>query len=379
MIVYKINNDTNFSKICKEIGPEKAGEILMAKKSRLNYFYIKNIKAPAANILKQDALSIGAELVCARGVITGQNSTNALLIANDKQVEILTKKEAIQDFGLKELSKFLKNSFTYPKKPEIMGVTNLNEDSFNPQSRADKNSAIKRIISHIDEGASYIDLGGVSSRPGSSYCGSKEEFARIQSVIEEIYRLNLHEKAKFSLDSFDERCLEFALDHGFKMINDITGDTSLAKLASKYDAEYTLMHMQGEPENMQDDPIYDDLIAQIDQFFSEKIAECEALGCRKIVLDVGIGFGKSASDNLYLIKHLEHFLHFAYPLFVGASRKSVIGKYTGANIEDRLPGSLYLHQKAYENGATIIRTHDVKEHVQMFKMDEVYQNLGVSW
>ncbi|QKF64888.1 dihydropteroate synthase [Campylobacter corcagiensis] len=379
MKIYKVNKDTNFTEICNIIKPEKMGEILMSKKANLNFFFIKNIKAAAANILKQDALSIGAELVCNQSVILGDDSTQALLIANDKQVEILAKKEALQDFGLKNLAKFLKQNFKKPKKPEIMGVTNINTDSFNKDSRVDESTAISRILNHIENGASYIDLGGVSSRPGSKYCGSDEEFRRINGVISEIYRQNLYKKAKFSLDSFDERCLKFALDHGFSMINDITGDTSLAKLAASYDAQYCLMHMKGDPTTMQDEPKYDDLIGEIDSFFEEKIAECESYGCKKIVLDVGIGFGKSMADNMYLIKHLEHFLRFGFPLFVGASRKSVIGHYTKAEIKDRLPGSLYLHLKAYENGATIIRTHDVSEHAQMFKMAEVYENLGVNW
>lgn len=379
MKIYKINKDSKFSEICKAIKPQKIGEALMSKKANLNFFFIKDIKAPAANILKQDALSIGADLVCADSVILGGGVSEALLIANDKQVEILAKKEALQDFGLKDLAKFLKQNFVKPQKALIMGVTNINTDSFNKDSRVDENTAISRIKSHIENGASYIDLGGVSSRPGSRYCGSDEEFRRISGVITEIYRLNLHEKAKFSLDSFDERCLKFALDHGFSMINDISGDTNLAKLAARYDAEYCLMHMKGEPTTMQDEPKYDDLIGEIDSFFEEKIAECESYGCKKIVLDVGIGFGKSETDNMYLIKHLEHFLRFGYPLFVGASRKSVIGHFTGAEVKDRLPGSLYLHLKAYENGATIIRTHDVAEHTQMFKMAEIYGNLGVSW
>lgn len=377
MKIFKINNKTNFSEICKSIKPEKVGKKLMQKKANLNFFYIKDLKAPAANILKQDALSIGAELVCEKNAILGQGESNALLIANDKELEILSKKEALQDFGLKELSKFIKKEFLKPKKPEIMGVVNINEDSFNAASRVDTKSGISRIEKQISDGASYIDLGGVSSRPGSKYCGSDEEFRRIKDIVAEIYRLNLHEKAKFSLDSFDEYCLEYALNHGFSFINDITGDTTLCKLAKKYNVTYSLMHMKGGPENMQDDPKYDDLLNEIDEFFKIKLAEIESYGVKDIVLDPGIGFGKSAIDNLFLIKHLEHFLHFNLPLFVGASRKSVINHYFKSEVKDRLPGSLYLHLKAYENGATIIRTHDVYEHAQMFKFHSEMEKLSI--
>lgn len=377
MEIYKINNKTDFEEICKIIQPYEFGVKIMKKKSNLHFFLLKNIKAPAANILKQDALSIGAELVCNKSAILGAGLSTALLIGNDNQIEKLVKKEAMQDFELTKLSSFLKNKFIKPKKPEIMGVVNINEDSFNQESRVNDKTAISRIEKFINDGASYIDLGGVSSRPGSEYCGCKEEFSRIEKTIKEIYRLNLHEKAKFSLDSFDPYCLEFSLNHGFKMINDITADTSLCKLAAKYDAQYCLMHMLGNPKNMQEDPKYDDLIKTIDDFFANKINECLSYGTKNLVLDVGIGFGKSASDNMFLIKHLEHFLHFGYPIFVGASRKSVINTYSKSEVKDRLPGSLYLHLKAFENGATIIRTHDVSEHVQMFKMHKAMSEISL--
>ncbi|MCZ6116435.1 dihydropteroate synthase [Campylobacter ureolyticus] len=377
MKIFKIDNKTNFNEICKFIKPEKIGEKLMKKKSSLNFFFIKDLKDPAANILKQDALSIGAELVCQRSAILGQSVGNALLIANDKQLASLAKKEALQDFGLKDLSKFIKKDFIKPKKPEIMGVVNINEDSFNKASRVNTKTGIQRIEKQINDGASYIDLGGVSSRPGSKYCGRDEEFRRIKDIISEIYKLNLYEKAKFSLDSFDEYCLEYALNHGFTFINDISADLSLCKLAKKYNATYSLMHMKGDPTNMQKDPKYDDLIDEIDEFFKVKLDEIYSYGVKDIVLDPGIGFGKSASDNLFLIKHLEHFLHFNLPLFVGASRKSVINYYSKSEVDERLAGSLYLHLKAYENGATIIRTHDVFEHSQMFKLHEAMNKISI--
>lgn len=377
MKIFKIDANTDFMELCSKIQPQKKSINLMQKKSKLNYFFIKEISAPSANILKQDALSIGAELVCNKNVILGENNTDALLIANDKQAQILSKKELKQDFGLDTIAKFLQNSFEKPKKPEIMGVVNINEDSFNENSRVDENTAIARIEKFISDGAKWIDLGGVSSRPGSKYCGKDEEFRRIEKIVREIYRLNLYKMAKFSLDSFDEYCLEFALNNGFAMINDISAKTSLCALCAKYNASYCLMHMQGNPENMQNDPKYDDLIAQIDDFFEKKLQECESYGAKEIFLDVGIGFGKSAQDNLFLIKHLEHFLHFNRPLLVGASRKSVINAYFKSEVKDRLAGSLYLHLKAYENGAKIIRTHDVYEHSQMFKMQEIMENLAV--
>lgn len=371
MKIYKINNKSNFDEICKAISPSPAGVKLMREKSEINFIFIDEIKTPAANILKQDALSVGAELVTHSDTILGKQSLNkALLMATNAQLRQLAKKEKLQDFGLKNLAAFLETKFIKPTKPLIMGVANINTDSFNEQSRINTQNGISKIEYMIEAGADYIDLGGVSSRPGSQYCGREEEFRRIKDIVEEIYKLNLHEKAIFSLDSFDEYCLEFALNHGFKMINDITANASLATLAARYDAEFCMMHMQGDPATMQIAPKYNDLIGEIADFFEQKIALAKELGAKKLVLDVGIGFGKTAEQNLLLIKHLEHFLNFDCPLLVGASRKSVINHYYKSEVKERLPGSLYLHLKAFENGAQIIRTHDVAEHKQLFDMHE---------
>ncbi|MGP1484576.1 MAG: dihydropteroate synthase [Campylobacter sp.] len=377
MKIFKINPDTDFDELCEVIQPSQVAIPLMKQKSSMNFYLLKDIRSPAANILKQDALSVGAELVTNKNtILNGENST-ALLIATDNQVAKLAKKEAVQDFGLKDLSTFLKQNFNKPQKAQIMGVVNINEDSFNPDSRVNTKTGIEKIEKMIDQGADYIDLGAVSSRPGSVYVGSEIEFQRLRGIVAEIYRLNLHQMAIFSLDSFDEKCLKYALDHGFSLINDISADTNLAKLAKQYDATYSLMHMQNLPHNMQNNPKYDDLIFDIELFFREKIESIKSFGCEKIILDVGIGFGKTAEQNLFLIKNLEHFLSFGYPILTGASRKSVINFYSQSSVEQRLAGSLFLHLKAFENGSQIIRTHDVFEHVQMFRLNQAMQNLGV--
>ncbi|WP_297940215.1 dihydropteroate synthase [uncultured Campylobacter sp.] len=370
MKIFKINPQTDFNEICEIIRPSDEGRNLMKKKSSINFFLIKDLRSPAANILKQDALSVGAELVTNRDVILGGENSAALLMATDAQVLALAKKESAQDFGLKNLAKFLKSPFKKPQRAQIMGIVNVNEDSFNAASRVNEKSGIEKIEEMIEQGAEYIDVGAVSSRPGSKYVGREVEFARLEKIVAEIYRLNLHDKAIFSLDSFDAYCLEYALNHGFKMINDITANANLATLAARYDAQFCMMHMQGDPATMQIAPKYNDLIGEISDFFEQKIVLAKELGAKKIVLDVGIGFGKTAEQNLLLIKHLEHFLKFGCPLLVGASRKSVINFYSPSEVKDRLPGSLYLHLKAFENGAQIIRTHDVAEHKQLFNMHE---------
>ena len=216
MQVIKINNNLNFKDVLNNLGVEKVGINIMKKKMNLNLFYIKDIKTPAANILKQDALSLGAELAVPSGVITCEREfVDAILIANDKQVEILSKKELAQPFGLKAIANELKEFLLKdtPKPIKIMGIINANDDSFYSESRFNSTEAISKIEEMIRDGADIIDIGGVSSRPGSVEVSIEEEFKRVKPIIDEIYKLRLYEKASFSLDSYRANILKYALYH----------------------------------------------------------------------------------------------------------------------------------------------------------------------
>ncbi|EJJ2319560.1 dihydropteroate synthase [Campylobacter coli] len=389
MKFFKINPNTDFNLLCSFINPHKMGQKIMSEKTQIHFIFIKDIATPAANILKQDALRVGAELITHKEVITAKiTHSNALLMASKEQIQKLVVKEKLQDFGLKNLARFLENGFSKPKQAELMAVINVNEDSFNADSRVSYKDFEERLNEILALNPEYIDIGAVSSRPKSvycgkeeefRYCGKEEEFRRLKNVLDLIYDKNYYEKAIFSLDSFDEYCLEYALNKGFKFINDISSlrNLNLAKLASKYNAKYCLMHMQNDPLTMQDDPRYDDLLDEMSSFFKEKLEILDTLGVKESILDVGIGFGKSAEHNMILIKHLEHFLQFKKPLLIGASRKSVINAYYESEVKDRLAGTLYLHLKAFENGASIIRVHDLYEHKQLFAMANAMQSIGV--
>ncbi|MGI7752244.1 dihydropteroate synthase [Campylobacter jejuni] len=389
MKFFKINPNTDFNLLCSFINPHKMGQKIMSEKTKTHFIFIKDISTPAANILKQDALRVGAELITHKEVITAKiTHSNALLMASKEQIQKLIVKEKLQDFGLKNLARFLENGFSKPKQAELMAVINVNEDSFNADSRVSYKDFEERLNEILALNPEYIDIGAVSSRPKSvycgkeeefRYCGKEEEFRRLKNVLDLIYDKNYYEKAIFSLDSFDEYCLEYALNKGFKFINDISSlrNLNLAKLASKYNAKYCLMHMQNDPLTMQDDPRYDDLLDEMSSFFKEKLEILDTLGVKESILDVGIGFGKSAEHNMILIKHLEHFLQFKKPLLIGASRKSVINAYYESEVKDRLAGTLYLHLKAFENGASIIRVHDLYEHKQLFALAQAMDNIGV--
>jgi len=376
MKIYQIASPRNPKTLLKNLGVEGGGVSIMSKKMELLFFQIRDIKTPAANILKQDALSIGAELAVPGGVVLCEReSYDAVLIGTLKQMEILSRKELAQPFGLKSLAETLQIFLENHKKQyrtSIMGVINANSDSFYEQSRFIDGDAIAKIEEMIDDGADIIDVGGVSSRPGSIPVLGDEELSRIKPICDAIKKNNLYEKALFSIDSYTPTVVEYALKSGFGLINDITGasDNKIINLAIKYDAKLCIMHMQGRPENMQDKPEYSDVMTEVSDFFQERIEKCEQLGLNrdKIILDIGIGFGKRLEDNLELIRNISHFRQFGCELLVGASRKSMIDAISPSSTQQRLPGTLTLHLYALEHGASILRCHDVSEHHQAIKV-----------
>lgn len=366
-------NDTK--KVFEALGCDKGGISILSKKSSLQTILIKNLHVGAANILKQDALSIGADLAVPTGVIVAKEKyVDAILIATNKHLEILSRKELAQPFGLKEFAKELKAFINLKKYPtKIMGVLNANEDSFFKDSRFSQKDAQERIIKLIEDGSSIVDIGAVSSRPGSTPVSWQEELQRAKPIIDTIYENNLYEKARFSLDSYEPKVLEYALDKGFSIVNDITGlaNDDVCKVAAKYNAEVVIMHMQKDPTVMQENPVYEDLIQEVDDFFQERIVKAKDFGIKNnIILDVGIGFGKTLTHNLQLLKNLEHFKHFNCELLIGASRKSMIDKIIPTPTQERLPGTLAIHLESINYGASIIRCHDVKEHFQAIKVQE---------
>ena len=378
MKIIKLSNQIDKESIFAKIGSTTEGNSILKEKMELNYIYLKDIKNPAALILKQDALSVGADLVVHKDTILCKNEkSDALLVATNAHLKQLSKKELSQPFGLKE---FAKNIMRYAnqtknRKVEIAGVINANDDSFYKGSRFKGKDAVMQIETMINDGADIVDIGGVSSRPGSEAVSEEEELRRIQPIIDEVYISKLYDKALFSLDSYSPKCLEYALDRGFKIVNDITAlsNDKVAKIASKYNAKVVLMHMKGTPKDMQKNPYYDDILLEIYTFFEERIKKAQDFGIKDIILDVGIGFGKKLQHNILLLKNLEYFLSLGYPLLIGASRRSMIDMIIPCEIHERLPGTLSLHLQAIKNGASIIRCHDVKEHYQALKVWEALE------
>ena len=380
MQVQKLSSDIHAKELLKKLGVDGGGVSILASKMQHHLIYIKELAVGGANILKQDALSIGADLAVPRGtVIAKEPFVDCVLIANQQQLELLSRKELAQPFGLKELAIQLgkMTKIRKPKKVEIMGVINANDDSFFDGSRFKDLEAIKKIETMIEEGADIIDIGAVSSRPNAPEVSAKEELLRISPILEEIKKNKFYENVRFSVDSYTPEVIFKALESGFSIVNDITGleNDEVCRLCAEYRATAVIMHMQGTPQTMQNNPKYEDLVSNVYTFLDTRIQKAQSFGLDDIIVDVGVGFGKSLEDNLSLIKNLEHFLMLKKRILVGASRKSMIDKIYPSKVEERLAGTLAIHLEALRNGASILRVHDVKEHVQALKVFEALRRI----
>lgn len=247
-------------------------------------------------------------------------------------------------------------------KPLIMGVLNITPDSFSDGGRFfNPEKAVEHGLSMADQGADIIDVGGESTRPGAEAIDTDEEIERIVPAIE---RLKKKIAIPISIDTRRAEVAELACQAGASVINDISGlnyDERIAEVAHKYDAYLILMHMKGTPETMQKDIHYDDLIGEISSFLKNAAAKAMSHGVdkAKIIIDPGIGFGKTVEHNFSIIKNIHGFVRLGYPVMIGASRKSFIGKSLDLPVEQRLEGSLAAAIMAVLKGAAIVRVHDV--------------------
>ncbi len=247
-------------------------------------------------------------------------------------------------------------------RPLVMGIINSTPDSFAVRSQT-LDEAVGLAAQMIAEGADILDIGGESSRPGSEPVSAETELARVIPVIK---RVRESSQVLISIDTTKAQVAEKALTAGANIINDISAlafDPDMSALVAFCRCPVVLMHIKGKPKTMQDDPRYDDVVGEVSDYFSERIASAAEQGIAgvQIVLDVGIGFGKRTADNLTLIKHLGTFKKFGRPLLVGLSRKRFIGELTGESADRRIDGSLAVAALAVYNGANIIRTHDVAQ------------------
>ena len=251
------------------------------------------------------------------------------------------------------------------RRPLVMGIINATPDSFHKSSRQ---GGIERALEMIENGANWIDVGGESTRPGAESVSIEEEISRVIPIVSELSKI-----ANVSIDTRNVEVARKALEAGAKMINDVSGlrDSEMMDLVLEAECEVCIMHMLGEPGNMQDNPSYDDVSAEVNGYLLSKARELVERGhsMDKIHLDPGIGFGKTLEHNISLLKSSLELR--PYSILWGVSRKSMIGELCNQpKTEQRLAGSLAVAAKAFDMGIDIIRVHDVREHVDLFSVLE---------
>lgn len=255
-------------------------------------------------------------------------------------------------------------------KPLIMGILNVTEDSFfdGGKHNSEKQWLIQ-TAKMISEGTDIIDIGAASTRPGAKLITQDEEIIVIQKVLKSIRKE--FPEIPISIDTYYSKVAEISVDNGADIINDISGgdiDKEMFATIGRLKIPYILMHIKGTPENMQQLPLYDNLIQEIILYFAEKINKLKSLGVNDIIIDPGFGFGKSLEDNYKLMNQLEVFHFFELPILVGISRKSMINKVLGCKASEALNGTTVLNAIALQKGAKILRVHDVKEAVETVKI-----------
>lgn len=258
--------------------------------------------------------------------------------------------------------------FDFSKRTYIMGILNVTPDSFSDGGKfLNVNDAVTRAMQMIEEGADIIDVGGESTRPkgiygeGAKKISADEEMERIIPVIEKIHSST---DAVVSVDTYKSKVAEEALKAGASIVNDISGlkfDPSVAQVASRHNAALVLMHIQGTPETMQVDPTYGDVVTEVKEELRHSAEKAKSAGVENIILDPGIGFGKSVEHNLSLLNHLMEFQELGYPILIGTSRKGFIGMLLNLPVDQRIDGTAASVAISIMNGAQIIRVHDVKE------------------
>jgi dihydropteroate synthase len=259
----------------------------------------------------------------------------------------------------------------FPRAPLVMGILNVTPDSFSDGGQfLDQSKALEHAIQMRDEGADIIDIGGESTRPRAEPVPEAVELKRVIPVIQ---ALKDEIKIPISIDTQKPAVAKEALAAGAVIVNDIAAnrpDRSMWEIVSSARAGYILMHMQGTPQTMSENPAYKDVVSEVGDFFRSRLEMLRASGvnAEQIILDPGIGFGKNCEHNLQLLANLNRFTIYQRPVLVGASRKSFIGKLLGGTVSERLPGSLACAIWAALNGVQFIRTHDVAATVQSLRM-----------
>ena len=364
----------------RRIGVDPIGiESMREKIFHLN-LKIEGINCRLANLLKQEMVLLGGDVAMDKRIMDcSVAASDLILMGTQNQIKALTDRLEDRLNGLQgvavRIRECLKNLESLPhtirckkkvlhldEKTHLMGILNVTPDSFSDGGLyMDPDKAISHGIELASQGADIIDIGGESTRPGAKPLSPDEEVRRVIPVIE---TLAAEVEIPISIDTYKSFIAEKAIEAGAEMINDISGlkfDRKMADVAANHDVPVVLMHIKGTPEVMQLNAHYDCLLTEIMEYLEQSIdiAEGAGIDARQIIIDPGIGFGKSVEDNLKIIRHLAELKSLGKPILLGPSRKSFIGKILNADMDQRDEGTLASISAAIMNGANILRVHDV--------------------
>ncbi len=381
----KVSNKEEAFRAIASVGADRSGCGWMAPKAVHRLIMLDGVQPRQANIIKQEMLGKGGEAAVDRGVVDCSNpESRVLLMGTLKQYEAFLAKIKYQPFGLSALAGQIRKvlegqegyrpfdlecrgkSIRLGEKTHVMGILNVTPDSFSDAGKyLDPGLAVERAMQMIAEGADIIDLGGESTRPGGAPVNEEEELARVMPALK---RLVAEVPAPISIDTTKSLVARQALEAGANIINDqwaLRSDQDMAALAAEYDAPLVLMHNQK-------DTRYCDLIGDMVEYFRESISRAVEAGVDrgKIIIDPGLGFGKTAGQNLETLRRLDELRCLGLPVLIGPSRKSTIGKVLNLPVDQRVEGTAAAVAVGISNGADIVRVHDVKEMTRVARMTD---------
>jgi dihydropteroate synthase len=258
-------------------------------------------------------------------------------------------------------------------QPVVMGIINVTPDSFYSKGQgSDQNTLLNTVEKMLKDGATIIDIGGASTKPGQQLLYAEEELKRVMPAVEAVHQR--FSDVWLSVDTYNARTAKEAVNAGVSIVNDVSSgkfDKDMLRTVAELEVPYIAMHMQGTPETMQTDPQYEDVVSEVYHYMTEVVGKCLGAGIRDIIVDPGFGFGKTVEHNFALLRSLHRFKELGQPILAGLSRKSMICKPLKVNPEHALNGTTALNMVALQQGANILRVHDVKEAVQVIKLAQL--------
>ncbi len=370
-------NNINAQEELAEIGYDSSYVLQSLPKLAFKLVKVYALSPAQANILKQTAISVGADCMTHRDVITGKiEKSDAIITATVSELKKIAQKLVFQPFGLKVLAEKIlgiceENNCLWTK---IIGILNITDNSFSDGGKyLNIEDAKKHVINLIEDGADGIDIGAESTKPYSSPVDANTQLQRIIPVLDFLEKENIH--IPVSIDTRSAKVAEEVLKRGNYIINDVSGfdyDKSMSDIIAKYNATVVLQHSQGRPENMQDKPEYNNVVEDIYLALEKKVSFAHSRGIENIIIDPGIGFGKTKADNLEILERIEDFFSIKCPVMVGVSRKTFLGN---SDNTDKDVYTLALNSRLIEKKVDYLRVHNVKLHKEfmniLLKQDKI--------